>query len=66
MVGVGKGDPHIRTFDGQDYTFNGVGEFILMEDISGQMQVQVRAEQYVNDNGNYSRILYCLRIGILG
>ncbi|KAL5014539.1 hypothetical protein ScPMuIL_008809 [Solemya velum] len=59
---VGKGDPHIRTFDGQDYTFNGVGEFILMEDISGQMQVQVRAEQYVNDNGNYSRILYCLPV----
>ncbi len=27
----GAGDPHYTTFDGRYHTFNGYGEFILME-----------------------------------
>ena len=33
-VATGSGDPHYRTFDGRYYTFNGFGEFILMEALS--------------------------------
>ena len=28
---TGSGDPHYTTFDGRYYTFNGFGEFILVE-----------------------------------
>ena len=31
MIAVGFGDPHYRTFDGAYFTFNGQGDFILME-----------------------------------
>lgn len=31
----GSGDPHYTTFDGRRYTFNGWGEFVLMEALSG-------------------------------
>lgn len=34
IVARGSGDPHYRTFDGRSYTFNGFGEFILMEALS--------------------------------
>ena len=28
---TGSGDPHYTTFDGRYYTFNGFGEFVIME-----------------------------------
>ena len=34
MVASGFGDPHYTTFDGRYYTFNGFGEFIVMEALS--------------------------------
>lgn len=39
------GDPHLVTLDGKRYTFNGVGEFVLMEDKNRTIVVQVKAEQ---------------------
>lgn len=33
-LATGSGDPHYKTFDGRYYTFNGFGEFILMEALS--------------------------------
>lgn len=32
--GSGSGDPHYLTIDGRYYTFNGYGEFVLLEALS--------------------------------
>ncbi|XP_052827306.1 sushi domain-containing protein 2 isoform X1 [Octopus bimaculoides] len=39
------GDPHLVTLDGKKYTFNGLGEFILLQDKSKSVVIQVRAAQ---------------------
>jgi hypothetical protein len=40
-----RGDPHLLTFDGLDYDYQGAGEFILFEAISDpSLTVQVRQE----------------------
>ena len=36
------GDPHFRTFDGLPYTFNGLGEYILVDANYSQIVLQVR------------------------
>ena len=36
------GDPHLVSLDGQMYTFNGKGEFILVESLDEDLMVQVR------------------------
>ena len=36
------GDPHMVTLDGYRYTFNGKGEFTLVESLSGDIVIQVR------------------------
>lgn len=42
------GDPHIVTLDGVNYTFNGVGDFILLQDITGRVKVHVHASRAVD------------------
>ncbi|XP_078619241.1 mucin-like protein [Branchiostoma floridae x Branchiostoma japonicum] len=37
-----RGDPHITTLDGVEYTFNGLGEFVLLDMGEGEYQVQGR------------------------
>ena len=49
-----NGDPHITTIDGFTYTFNGVGEFIIVNASSGEFQMQGRTEQYEDENGTYN------------
>lgn len=41
------GDPHIVTFDGLEYTFNGMGEFVLVRAKNGaeELDVQARFQQ---------------------
>lgn len=39
------GDPHLTTLDRKDYTFNGIGDFVLLKDVNSSMVVQVRAVQ---------------------
>lgn len=34
QIGTGSGDPHYLTIDGRYYTFNGFGEFVLLEALS--------------------------------
>ena len=47
MKGAVFGDPHFITFDGMEYTFNGKGEFVLVQANTGRnkLNVQGRFEQ---------------------
>jgi len=36
------GDPHIVTLDGKNYTFNGIGEYIMLDVRDGFFQLQAR------------------------
>ncbi|XP_033733052.1 sushi domain-containing protein 2-like [Pecten maximus] len=47
------GDPHLTTLDGKSYTFNGLGDFILVEDEASGVVVEVRAAQAQDTEGNY-------------
>ncbi|XP_078593732.1 uncharacterized protein LOC144871758 isoform X2 [Branchiostoma floridae x Branchiostoma japonicum] len=38
-------DPHIQTLDGKNYTFNGLGEYVLLDLDDGEYQVQARTSQ---------------------
>ncbi|XP_019620648.1 PREDICTED: mucin-like protein isoform X1 [Branchiostoma belcheri] len=38
-------DPHIQTLDGMNYTFNGLGEYVLLDLDDGEYQVQARTSQ---------------------
>ena len=46
--GWGFGDPHITTLDGELYTFNGLGEYVLAR-VDGQVEVQGRTKLAGND-----------------
>ena len=49
------GDPHIITLDGLKYTFNGKGEFILIEDTQDRFTLQGRMIAAINSAQNVSR-----------
>ncbi|KAK2152978.1 hypothetical protein NP493_2378g00005 [Ridgeia piscesae] len=51
FIGWFYGDPHIRTLDGFQYTFNGLGEYILIETTHGNFTLQGRTEKARDDNG---------------
>ena len=44
------GDPHIVTLDNHKYTFNGKGEFILVETYDNSFTLQGRMEQPLDRN----------------
>ncbi|KAH9505371.1 hypothetical protein Btru_058534 [Bulinus truncatus] len=46
------GDPHIETLDRFNYTFNGLGEFILLRENTSGAVVQVRTSQATDSLGN--------------
>ncbi|XP_071842234.1 sushi domain-containing protein 2-like isoform X2 [Apostichopus japonicus] len=48
------GDPHVITFDGLEYTFNGKGEYILMQTLDAltEFELHARFEQVVDYAGN--------------
>ena len=48
------GDPHFVTLDGYNYTFNGHGEFILVESMDKLLTVQVRLIEPPIKNSNES------------
>ena len=58
------GDPHFITFDGTRYTFNGYGEFTLLQTDSGQFTIQGRMEPFP-DNASGS-ILTALAVNYDG
>ncbi|KAK2162840.1 hypothetical protein NP493_1501g01086 [Ridgeia piscesae] len=51
IIGWLYGDPHIRTLDGFQYTFNGLGEYTLIETTHGNFTLQGRTAKARDDNG---------------
>ena len=45
------GDPHIRTLDGFQYTFNGLGEYTLIGTTHGNFTLQGRTAKAIDKNG---------------
>ncbi|KAK2190867.1 hypothetical protein NP493_66g06051 [Ridgeia piscesae] len=50
-IGWFFGDPHIRTLDGFQYTFNGLGEYTLIETTYGNFTLQGRTAKAIDKNG---------------
>lgn len=48
------GDPHFQTIDGNTYTFNGHGEYILLRLISGSFEIQCRTSRFERSDGSDS------------
>lgn len=44
-VARSKGEPHLTTFDGVGYDFQGSGDFTLVESLDGDLNIQVRYVQ---------------------
>ena len=42
ILGWFWGDPHIKTLDGGNYTFNGLGEYVMIDAQNGAFQLQAR------------------------
>ena len=45
------GDPHIRTLDGLEFTFNGLGEYTLIETTDKNFTLQGRTERALDKDG---------------
>ena len=48
IIGMLFGDPHFRTFDGKAYTFNGLGEYVLVNAMDGEFVIQIRTAEASN------------------
>jgi hypothetical protein len=46
----GTGDPHFVTLDGLEYSYNGLGEFVLLraEELDFEIQVQIQKERQID------------------
>ena len=44
------GDPHITTLDGFTYTFNGIGEYVLVRSVDDDIEFQGRTTLVENSN----------------
>ena len=51
IAGWSYGDPHFRTLDGLEYTFNGLGEYTLVETTHGNFTLQGRTAKVRDDKG---------------
>ncbi|XP_057603219.1 sushi domain-containing protein 2 isoform X2 [Hippopotamus amphibius kiboko] len=49
------GDPHFVTFDGTNFTFNGRGEYVLLEASGTDLRVQARAQTRMTPEGSQDR-----------
>ncbi|XP_070537209.1 mucin-4-like [Ptychodera flava] len=53
-IGFMFGDPHITTLDNATYTFNGLGEYILVEVGDAVFTLQARTSRFVTSSGGLS------------
>ena len=44
IVGWFWGDPHFVTLDNKNYTFNGLGEYVMLDAKNGHFQLQARTK----------------------
>ncbi|CAL1526060.1 unnamed protein product [Lymnaea stagnalis] len=51
VLGFGFGDPHLYTFDGNKFSFQGVGDYVVFK--SGGMELQGRTVKSANGNTTY-------------
>jgi hypothetical protein len=51
MEGLMWGDPHMITTDGHNYTFNGIGEYKMVEATDKSFRLQARTAQMTNGDG---------------
>ena len=58
MTAVAYGDPHLITFDGKDYTFNGKGEFTLLNSKRFNFKLQARFEQPPNATCKFKNLIF--------
>lgn len=49
VMGRTYGDPHLASFDGASYSFQTVGEFVLVKSASGNMEIQTRQRAQTDD-----------------
>lgn len=50
----GFGDPHFLSLDGKDYTFNGLGEYTLLNGLDGRFILQGRTKKTASPSGDAS------------
>ena len=50
QLGWAWGDPHFTTIDGHTYTFNGLGEYVLLRIDSINFQMQGRTSKLMNES----------------
>lgn len=55
FVATGFGDPHMITLDGVEYTFNGYGEYQILQVAGPDFKLQGRMQPLVNDDGSTTR-----------
>ena len=46
-----RGDPHITTLDGKVYTFNGLGEYTMLNFDEGSVLMQARTDKAIDKDG---------------
>ncbi|XP_078360279.1 protein mesh-like [Oculina patagonica] len=52
---TGFGDPHMITLDGVEYTFNGYGEYQILNVAGPDFKLQGRMQPLINDDGSKTR-----------